>query len=142
MCSLKNSSTGAPVPSRAADRVTILAVDPGLERTPLTSAGVVRGELGHAEGVEPGGDRHRLFPVRELPPVAQVALLLESPLATTWYLAGAVTKNSLVALSYGWSIIGSHCRALSGQLSLKKVRSPYRFFPIRSPAEGCRDKPP
>ncbi len=59
-----------------------------------------------------------------------------SPLATTWYLAGAMTMNSLVALSYGWSIIGSHWRALFGQFSLKNTRSPNLFFSIRSPLAG------
>ena len=57
-------------------------------------------------------------------------------MATTWYLAGAVTMNSLVALSYGWSIIGSHWRALFGQFSLKNTRSPNLFFSIRSPLAG------
>ena len=58
------------------------------------------------------------------------------PLATTWYRAGAVTMNSLVALSYGWSIIGSHWRALFGQFSLKKTRSPNLFGSIRRPPAG------
>ncbi len=44
--------------------------------------------------------------------------------------------NSPVALSYGWSIIGSQCRALSGQFSLKAVRSPWMLFIIRSPPAG------
>ena len=44
--------------------------------------------------------------------------------------------NSLVALSYGWSIMGSHWRARSGQFSLKKVRSPYLLGPIRKPLAG------
>ncbi len=41
--------------------------------------------------------------------------------------------NSLVALSYGWSIIGSHCRARFGQFSLKALHSPYLFGTMRRP---------
>src|ERR1017187_6100437 len=56
------------------------------------------------------------------------------PLATTWYLTGAVTRNSLVALSEGWSIVGSHWRARVGQFQLKKVGAPNVLLAIPTPA--------
>ena len=46
--------------------------------------------------------------------------------------------NSLVALSYGWSIIGSHCRARFGQFSLNALHSPYLFGMMRSPGPPSR----
>ena len=58
------------------------------------------------------------------------------PFATTWYFDGAVTTNSLVALSYGWSIIGSHSRARFGQFSLNAHHSPYLFGMRRRPFAG------
>src|SRR5262245_52569306 len=62
---------------------------------------------------------------------------ISRPLATTPYLTGAVTMNSLVALSYGWSIIGSHSRARFGQFSLKALHSSYLFLISRSPLAGA-----
>ena len=59
-----------------------------------------------------------------------------APFATTWYCAGAVTRNSPVALSYGWSTVGSHWCARSGQFALKKHLSPYWFLRIFSPPAG------
>ena len=44
--------------------------------------------------------------------------------------------NSPVALSEGWSIIGSHWRALFGQFSLNMVRSPWMLGMSRSPSAG------
>ena len=42
--------------------------------------------------------------------------------------------NSLVALSYGWSIIGSQSRAWLGQFSLNALHSPNLFGMSRKPA--------
>ena len=69
---------------------------------PAGRAEMADGELRHPDIVQPGGDGHGFLPVRQPQAVAQIdGLLRSSPLATTWYFAGAVTTNSLVALSEG-----------------------------------------
>ena len=61
----------------------VLREDPGLQRDACRGAEIARGELGHADVVQPGRDRYRLLPVGQAPAIAQIALLLSSPLATT-----------------------------------------------------------
>src|SRR3954453_21729091 len=57
------------------------------------------------------------------------------PFATTVRDAGAITLNDTVALSLGWSTVGSHWRARSGQLSPNHVQRPTASFRTTSPSE-------
>src|SRR5689334_23276585 len=58
------------------------------------------------------------------------------PFEITEYSPGAVTMNSNVALSSGSSLQGIQLCARFGQLSAKKVLSPYRLFEMIRPSEG------
>ena len=51
----------------------------------------------------------------------------------TVFCDGAVITNSHVALSEGWSSVGSQCRVLLGQLSAENVLSPCRFGAMTRP---------
>ena len=64
-------------------------------------ARMVDRELLDADRIQPRRDRHALLPVRHLATVAERDLALSRPFATTMYLSGAVTMNSLVALADG-----------------------------------------
>ena len=68
--------------------VAILMEDPGLERNARGHAEMPRGELRHADIVQPRGDGHGLLPVREAPAVAQVDLFLEQPVGHHLVLGG------------------------------------------------------
>src|SRR6476646_10689142 len=73
--------------------------------------------------------------VRLVPSPSAVSLT-SRPFATTPYLSGAVTTNSLVAFDDTWSIVGSQLCAWSGQFQEKNARSSYLFLPMRKPSEG------
>src|SRR5215467_11767604 len=69
-------------------------------------------------------------------PSPSATSLCNRPFATTPYLSGAVTMNSLVAFDDGWSMVGSQLWAWSGQFHEKNARSLYLFLPMRSPSLG------
>ena len=57
--------------------ISILMEDPGFERNAGGYAEVPRGELRDADVVQPRGDGHGLFPVRDPPAVSQIDLFLK-----------------------------------------------------------------
>ena len=77
--------------------------------------------------------RHRVSIVRVGP--AMVRVPSGRPFATTVRPSGVRTVHDTVALSLGWSTVGSHWRARSGQLSPNQVQRPFASLRTMSPSD-------